>query len=192
MVSTDKLTYETIQNQFIPNGTFSFSAHHLNEVETRRQLLNTSQIIQVPQFKFIVKGLVRLYPIPGAAGYAGALINSENSAMALIYGPLLHFDSDFTELLVIKHALLMFERSKLCGRAPIVIESDSRAAVSWIKSDIGNPWEVQLVVKEITMAMSRIRNADIRCNLGDKLHHRVVNELAMVGSGIKSAVELWH
>lgn len=169
-------------------STFKFIASHPSGCLGTPVVFNTNSV------KFIVKGSVRAV-YPRAAGYVGALVNQKNSIIAVISGPLQEVDSDVAEMLAVREALLMFERSKLCRKVGLVVESDSRNAVSWIKWDIGNPWELQAVINEITMAIERIGNVDVQCSypeygVGTQLHllGDVLNEL---GVDMKSSLELW-
>uniref|UniRef100_A0A803LL98 25S rRNA (uridine-N(3))-methyltransferase BMT5-like domain-containing protein n=1 Tax=Chenopodium quinoa TaxID=63459 RepID=A0A803LL98_CHEQI len=107
--------------------------------------------------KFIVRAEVRHYP--RAAGYAGVLVDENHSTQAMFTKPLPHMDLDVAELLAIKSALHMFEKSHLCYRnVALDIHSSSSLAVSWIRSHFRNPRELYADLQDFTMAYNRIQN----------------------------------
>nr|AUS89424.1 metal ion-binding protein [Sesuvium portulacastrum] len=163
-----------------------FNREPFNPNEISRQLLITKNSLnfcvshreRTPVFKFIVKGSIR--PYSRVTIYQGVLKSPENSIVAEFASLLDDSDINVAELTAIRHALLMFERSDLCRKADLIVETDSSNAISWIKSDFGNPWEVQPLVNEIKLALGRIRNADVHCNYGGhgaKIINHLVDKL---------------
>ncbi|KMS96779.1 hypothetical protein BVRB_8g199620 [Beta vulgaris subsp. vulgaris] len=169
--------------------TFKFSVEPLS---THIQL---SYREALPRVKFIVKAEVEINS--GAAGYAGALWDENHTIRAMFCGPLPCYimDTNVAELLAIKVALLMFERSELCCRnVELVVESESNHAVSWIKSHFGNPREVLVDLQEINMVLNRVRNHVQFCcgykEYGDE-SYRFVHELANKAMLTNKMYEAW-
>ncbi|KAL2932082.1 Heavy metal-associated isoprenylated plant protein 41 [Bienertia sinuspersici] len=147
----------------------------------------------LPRVRFIVKAEVGF--ISRAAGCAGVLIDENQSVRAKFLGPQPYTHIDAVELLAVKSAVLMFERSELCSKNVAVdIETDSNVAVSWIRSEFGNPIELEADLREIRMALGRIPNrVEFCCNYREnrgELYH-MVHQLAVEATSAPKLYEAW-
>ncbi|KAL4323498.1 hypothetical protein GQ457_11G030680 [Hibiscus cannabinus] len=89
--------------------------------------------------KFNVDGAAR--GKPGLAVCGGVLRNWESLILALFFGPIGVADSNEAELQAIGHALALLAEIDLQGIHLVVIESDSRVAVSWVLQRERRPWQ---------------------------------------------------
>uniref|UniRef100_A0A803LL97 25S rRNA (uridine-N(3))-methyltransferase BMT5-like domain-containing protein n=2 Tax=Chenopodium quinoa TaxID=63459 RepID=A0A803LL97_CHEQI len=147
----------------------------------------------LPRVKFVVKAEVRHFLM--AAGYAGVLVDEYHSVRAMFWGPLPYMCVNFAELLAIKCALLMYERSHLCHRnVALDVESNSNVAISWIRSNFGNTLELSTELQEINMALGRIPNpVELFCCYGkyEGAHYHLVRRLAVKALDTLNMCERW-
>ncbi|KAL4354799.1 hypothetical protein GQ457_06G023210 [Hibiscus cannabinus] len=79
--------------------------------------------------KFNVDGAAK----ESKAGCGGILRNDTGILRALFSGPLEGHGVDFAELMAIRAALELFIEAGWMGKAGLIIESDSRVVLNWIK-----------------------------------------------------------
>ena len=95
-------------------------------------------VFEIPNNTGLVSGNLK------AVGIGGVLRNSERVALALFSKSVGMQESNVAELLAIREALFMVDqRLKTHGSLErnIIIESDSKVAVSWVNKDDQIPWK---------------------------------------------------
>ncbi|EOY20107.1 Uncharacterized protein TCM_045502 [Theobroma cacao] len=94
---------------------------------------------------------------PSPSGCGGVLRNFEGSLLGLFYGPLGYHDSNYAELMAILHALRLFSASQSIG-AQLLVESNSKEALSWVSDVRQRPWKLWQIFNEIDYLSQTIGN----------------------------------
>ena len=90
--------------------------------------------------KFNVPGSAR--GTPGVAGMGGVLWNCIGEILCLISSPMGILDSNEAELLALRKVLFLFEASGLGISMELIVESDSKVALSWVEGSCSSLWKM--------------------------------------------------
>ncbi|KAE8688105.1 hypothetical protein F3Y22_tig00111000pilonHSYRG00058 [Hibiscus syriacus] len=116
----------------------------------------SSKIIWKPpvlgQMKFNVDGSAT----NKSAGCGGVLRIADGYVVVMFSGPITEVNSDYAELVAIKIALEVFVESCWCGKAILIIESDSKVVLNWVQNFYVRPWRWGAVFQEIDANVLKI------------------------------------
>ncbi|EOX92975.1 Uncharacterized protein TCM_001832 [Theobroma cacao] len=98
------------------------------------------------EFKFNVDNSAK--GKPGPVGCNGVLRDSNGHVVGLFFCLIGLHDSNIAELMAILKALKLFAASPYTS-SPLIIESDSRVALSWVNSVEKRPWDKWSILNEL-------------------------------------------
>ncbi|KAL4348557.1 hypothetical protein GQ457_17G004680 [Hibiscus cannabinus] len=76
----------------------------------------------------------------------------------MFYGPLSPLGPDFVELVAILKALEVFKAANWIGRAPLIVESDSKVILNWLLGSLQRPWRWWKIIRDIGCLVTQIGN----------------------------------
>ncbi|EOY05520.1 Uncharacterized protein TCM_020504 [Theobroma cacao] len=137
--------------------------------------------------KFNVDGSARRKPRP--AGCGGALRNSEGFLVGVFFGPLGVQDSNFAEIMAIKHALHLFSFSPYATTNKLLIEFDSKIALSWILHPSKRPWDKWMLFNDIDSLILQLKEVSFQHTLREG--NSFADSLAKYGVDKESMFSAW-
>ncbi|KAE8663706.1 hypothetical protein F3Y22_tig00112921pilonHSYRG00048 [Hibiscus syriacus] len=102
--------------------------------------------------KFNVVGVVK----DNKAGCGGALWTEKGQIRALFMDPVDIFGDDFAGLIFVKLALKVFVEANWIGKAPLIMELDSKRVIYWIQNAVHRPWNWWSILVIINKLVKKI------------------------------------
>lgn len=83
----------------------------------------------------------------------------------MFFGPLGVWDSNFAEIKATKHALHLFSFSPYATTNKLLIESDSKIALSWILHPSKRPWDKWMLFNDIDSLILQLKEVSFQHTL---------------------------
>ncbi|KAL4346396.1 hypothetical protein GQ457_17G004770 [Hibiscus cannabinus] len=122
------------------------------------------------------------------AGCGVVLRDAQRIISIMFYGPLSPLGPDFAELVAILKALEVFKAGNWIGRAPLIVESNSKVILNWLSDSLQRPWRWWKIFRDIGCLVTQIENIQFQHVCMEK---NLANYLAKVGLQRSEFFESW-
>ncbi|KAK8699944.1 hypothetical protein V6N13_018352 [Hibiscus sabdariffa] len=110
----------------------------------------------------------------------GGILREEFSNIRILFsGPVESDCSHLAEVLAIFHALAIFREAGWIGKAPLIVESDSVLALTWINDKLQRSWRWRKLFRDIDSLIERI--ASVKFEHVSRARNTLADSLAKAG-----------